>query len=138
MDGLSGLEVSIHSAIQSTRRELVPAAVALPIDRLRSDILHYASVKGRRVTLEYCLIADVNDSIKEAEALANFARDIPCKINILLYNPIKGIHFERPGENVISRFVNYLYPRCPAVTLRESRGTDIAAACGQLGGTVSI
>lgn len=136
LNGQYGLAVSLHSAIQSTRRELVPAAVALPIERLKSDLLHFASRKGRRITLEYCLIADVNDSIKEAEALANFSRDIPCKINILLYNPVKGLHFNRPDENTVSRFVNYLYPRCPAVTLRKSRGTDIAAACGQLGDVV--
>ncbi len=134
LDGQYGLAVSLHSAIQSTRREIVPAATALPIERLRNDILYYASVTGRRVTLEYCLIADVNDSIKEAEALVDFARGIPCKINIFFYNPVKGMHFERPDENTVSRFVNYLYPRCPAVTLRKSRGTDIAAACGQLGG----
>lgn len=132
LPGQYGLAVSLHSAVEATRRKLVPASRALPLADLRKDLMRYAADKGRRVTLEVCLIAGENDSIREADALAAFARDLPCKINLLLYNPVPGLGFERPDDDAVRRFMAYLYPRCPAVTLRRSRGSDIAAACGQL------
>jgi 23S rRNA (adenine2503-C2)-methyltransferase len=132
LPGQYGLAVSLHSAVEATRRRLVPASTALPLTTLRKDMQRYAEDKGRRVTLEVCLIAGVNDSLREADALAVFTRDLPCKINILLYNRVPGLGFERPDDEAVKRFMEYLYPRCPAVTLRRSRGAAIAAACGQL------
>jgi len=132
LPGQYGLAVSLHSAVEETRRRLVPAARALPLPALRAALARYAEDKGRRVTLEICLIAGINDSIREADALASFARGLPCKINLLAYNPVPGIDLRRPDEEAVERFRDHLYPRCPAVTLRRSRGADIAAACGQL------
>ncbi len=128
-----GLAVSLHSAVESTRRYLVPASRALPLPELAEDLKYYNGVTGRRVTLEYCLIAGINDSKKEAEALCRFSDPIQCKINLLVYNPIEGIQLKRPGEEQVMSFMDYLYPRCQAVTLRRSRGREISAACGQLG-----
>jgi 23S rRNA (adenine2503-C2)-methyltransferase len=135
LPGQYGLAVSLHSAVEATRRRLIPASIALPLATLRKELLRYTEDKGRRVTLEVCLIAGINDSIPEADALAAFARDLPCKINLLLYNPVPGLGFERPEDDAVKRFMGHLYPRCPAVTLRRSRGGDIAAACGQLAAT---
>ncbi len=133
LDGQYGLAVSLHSAVEQTRQQLVPVSKSLPLQVLKRDLLDYVKRKGRRITLEYCLIADINDSISEADALVEFARDIECKINLLIYNPIEGVAYERPDTESVNRFMHYLYPRCQAVTLRRSRGSDIAAACGQLG-----
>ncbi len=134
LGGQYGLAVSLHSAVQKTRERLVPAAGRLPLGRLVEDAGGYAESTGRRVTFEYCLIAGVNDTLEEAAALAELTRSVPCKVNLLLYNPVPGLPYERPGDAAVHRFIEYLYPRCPAVTLRRSRGTDIAAACGQLAG----
>lgn len=133
MDGQYGLAVSLHSAVESTRLKLVPVSKALPLSMIMRDLLDYYNRKGRRITLEYCLIAGINDTIPEADALVEFAADIECKINLLVYNPIEGIPYRRPDDESVNRFMHYLYPRCQAVTLRRSRGSEIAAACGQLG-----
>jgi len=133
LDAQYGLAVSLHSAVESTRLKLVPVAKTLPLRELKRDMKDYISRKGRRITLEYCLIAGINDSLEEASALAEFAGDIECKINLLIYNPVEGAPYRRPDIESVNRFMHYLYPRCQAVMLRRSRGSDIAAACGQLG-----
>ncbi len=131
-----GLAVSLHSAVQETRERLVPMAAAVPLETLRGGLMEWSAATGRRVTLEYCLIEGVNDSIREAGALSVFARGLPCKINLLVYNPVPGLPWKRPGDRRVQRFMEYLYPRCPAVTLRKSRGADVQGACGQLGASL--
>jgi len=133
LDGQYGLAVSLHSAVESTRRKLVPVSKNLPLPKIKRDIRDYFNRKGRRITIEYCLIAGINDTASEADALIEFTDDIECKINLLVYNPIEGVPYRRPDDESVNRFMHYLYPRCQAVTLRRSRGSDIAAACGQLG-----
>lgn len=131
-----GLAVSLHSGVQRTRNRLVPAAASIGLVRLKQSLEDWTESTGRRVTLEYCLISGVNDSIGEAEALAAFAAGLPCKINLLLYNPVRGLPWKRPGDETVHAFLEYLYPRCPAVTLRRSRGSDVEGACGQLGASL--
>jgi 23S rRNA (adenine2503-C2)-methyltransferase len=133
-----GLAVSLHSAVRETRERLVPASAAVPLETLRESLLGWAGAVGRRATLEYCLIEGVNDSIREARALSEFARGLPCKINLLLYNPVPGLPWKRPGDRSVKGFMDYLYPRCPAVTLRRSRGADVQGACGQLGASLLL
>lgn len=133
MEKQYGLAVSLHSAIQKTRELIVPSAKAMSLHQLKKDMLEYTGTTGRRVTIEYCLIKGVNDSTDEASALAEYAKGIPCKINLLIYNPVPGLNWSGPSEEVINRFTNFLYPRCQAVTLRRSRGGQVAGACGQLG-----
>lgn len=133
-----GLAVSLHSAVEEVRKRMIPAASALSLSDLKRDMLSYTESTGRRVTLEYCLIQGVNDSLEAASALADYARELPCKINLLIYNPVPGLSWRRPGEKTVSRFTEYLYPRCQAVTLRRSRGGEVAGACGQLGCSVLV
>ena len=133
LPGQFGLALSLHSGVQHTREKLIPAARKFPLIRLKPVLLQYSEKKKRRITLEYCLIGGINDSLEEASALADFTKNLPCKINLILYNPVQGLEFKRPSESSVKRFMNYLYPICPAVTLRKSRGSDIAGACGQLG-----
>lgn len=133
LDGQYGLAVSLHSAVESTRLKLVPVSKTLPLPELKKNMMDYVSRKGRRITLEYCLIAGINDTLEEASALVEFAGELECKINLLIYNPVEGAPYRRPDTESVNRFMQYLYPRCQAVMLRRSRGSDIAAACGQLG-----
>ncbi|HVP37492.1 MAG TPA: hypothetical protein VMT04_10890, partial [Terriglobales bacterium] len=74
----------------------------------------------------------LNDSKEQALQLAKLIRGIPCKINLIPYNPIEGCPYEKPGEEAMETFRDILYPRAPAVMLRKSKGEDIQAACGQL------
>ncbi|MBD3368857.1 23S rRNA (adenine(2503)-C(2))-methyltransferase RlmN [Candidatus Fermentibacteria bacterium] len=132
-----GLALSLHSAVESVRRSLVPASGRWPLPEVRQALSDYASVTGRRVTLEYCILKGVNDGVDQAQALAEFASGIPCKINLLAYNPVQGLDYRTPSDSGVARFAQYLYPRCPAVTVRRSRGTEVSAACGQLGTSLS-
>ncbi|MFH1893996.1 MAG: 23S rRNA (adenine(2503)-C(2))-methyltransferase RlmN [Candidatus Zixiibacteriota bacterium] len=128
------LAVSLHSADDDLRSRLVPANKKYPLSVLVPALKYYTETTGRRLTFEYCLIGGVNDSIDSARKLVSLIHDIPCKINLLAYNAAPGLpkEFRRPSEDSIERFRDYLYPRCPAVTIRKSRGADILAACGQL------
>ncbi len=128
------LAVSLHAANDDLRSEIVPINKKYPLSELRTAMKHYADTTGRRLTIEYCLIDGINDTLESAKDLVKFIHDLPCKINLLAYNPAPGLppEFRRPSEKSIARFTDYLYPRCPAVTFRKSRGADILAACGQL------
>jgi len=131
-----GLAVSLHSAIQETRQLLVPVSSEFTLPRLKQEMLEYTRATGRRVTLEYCLIKGVNDSLKEAQALADYSKGLPCKINLLVYNRVPGYEWQPPSDESVAGFTQYLYPRCQAVTLRRSRGGEVAGACGQLGASI--
>lgn len=131
-----GLVLSLHSAVAKTREMLVPAAATTSLNQLRHSLVAWTNAVGRGVTLEYCLIAGVNDSEREADALADFAQGLPCKINLLLYNRVTGLTWKRPDDRAVSAFMARLFQRCPAVTLRKSRGSDVQGVCGQLGASV--
>jgi len=133
-EGLSlGLAVSLHATTDDLRDRLVPINRRYPLRELVRAADFYAETTGRRVTLEYILLAGVNDRKGDAERLADIANSIPCKINLIPYNPVPQLPWQRPTDEAIQRFADWLFPRCPAVTLRWSQGGDIAAACGQLG-----
>lgn len=129
-----GLAVSLHATTDELRDRLVPVNKRWPIRELLDAARDYGRATGRRVTLEYTLIAGVNDSIEDADRLAGFARELPSKINLIPYNPVPGLHWERPTPESVERFAEHLYPRSPAVTVRQTLGGEIWAACGQLGG----
>ena len=86
----------------------------------------------QRVTFEYVLIKDINDSPDDALSLAGLIKGIPCKINLIPYNRIGKAGFEPPSKKCVERFRDTLYKLYPTTTIRESRGSDIKAACGQL------
>ena len=87
---------------------------------------------GTRITYEYILFKDLNDSIDDAEQLIKFTRNIPCKINLIEYNPVDGLAYKKSTNKVTDNFIKYLESHNMIVNLRKSKGKDIAAACGQL------
>lgn len=128
------LAVSLNAPDDIRRRKIMPVARKYPLDKLLDGIREWTAVRQRRVTFEYILFRGFNDSEADALALAALIRGIPCKINLLAYNPVEDADFGRPDETAVDRFTRVLYPRAPAVTVRKSRGRDIDAACGQLAG----
>ena len=129
-----GLAISLHATTDDLRDRLVPLNRRWPIRELLEAAREYGRESGRRVTLEYTLIADVNDGDEDADRLAAFARALPSKINLIPYNPVPGLAWRRPTPETVERFAERLYPRAPAVTVRNTMGGEIWAACGQLGG----
>jgi 23S rRNA (adenine2503-C2)-methyltransferase len=127
-----GLAVSLNATTNRVRSRLIPLNRKYPLEAVVSAAGRYAQATGRTVTFEYVLIDGINDTADDARRLATLVQGLPCKINLIPYNPVPGKPFHRPDEETIGRFMAWLYPRCPTVTLRESRGPDIHAACGQL------
>jgi 23S rRNA (adenine2503-C2)-methyltransferase len=129
-----GLAVSLHATTDRMRDELVPVNKRWPIRTLLDAAKEYGRTVGRRVTLEYVLLGGVNDTNADADRLAEFARELPSKVNLIPYNPVPGLPWTRPDRAAIDAFVERLLPHAPAVTVRHTQGGDIWAACGQLGG----
>ncbi len=126
------LALSLHAPNDALRRELIPWARATPIDRLLSACRLYAERTGRELTLEYCLLAGVNDLPEHAAELARIARRLAAHVNLLMYNPVPGLPYERPSRNRAIGFLRLLREAGARAHLRESRGLEAEAACGQL------
>jgi 23S rRNA (adenine2503-C2)-methyltransferase len=126
------LALSLNAPDDELRRKLMPITKKYPLSEVLDALKYYAKENDIRITFEYVLIKKVNDSAQQALKLAKLIRGIPCKINLIPYNPIKGCQYEKPDEETMQTFRDMLYPRAPAVTLRKSKGADIQAACGQL------
>lgn len=126
------LAISLNAATDAKRSELMPINRKHPLKELIAAVKHFAKKTNRGVSFEYVLIQDVNDSEQDALALSKLIQGIPCKINLIPYNRVPGLPYNRPSEERVSAFRDYLYPQCPVVTLRVSKGEDISAACGQL------
>ncbi len=129
-----GLALSLHATTDELRDRLVPVNARFPLAQLIPAARRYGERSGRRVTLEYILLAGVNDRREDAERLARIARGLPSKINLIPYNPVPGLPWKRPAPEAVQAFAEWLYPRAPAVTVRQTLGGEIWAACGQLGG----
>ena len=133
------LAVSLHAPDDALRNELVPLNRKYPIDRLLASCRNYLARQSdskRVVTVEYTLIAGVNDRVEQAGRLAELLRDFPCKINLIPFNPFPQSDYRRPSGNAVSRFWQVLADAGHVVTVRTTRGDDIDAACGQLVGLV--
>lgn len=128
------LAISLHAANDDKRRKIIPVAKKYPLVKLTEAAKYFAHKRKNRITFEYVLIGDFNDGDEDIRELSRLVRGIPCKINILSYNPVEGLPYRRPTEDEINRFAQELYPHAPAVTVRKSRGLDISGACGQLAG----
>ena len=126
------LAISLNAATDAKRTKLMPINKKHPIKEVLAAVKAFGKKTKRGVTFEYVLIRDVNDSEKDALALSKLVKGIRCKINLIPYNPVDGLPYDRPSEEKILAFRDYLYPRAPAVTLRRSKGEDILGACGQL------
>jgi 23S rRNA (adenine2503-C2)-methyltransferase len=126
------LAISLNAPTDEKRSQLMSINKKYPLKALFEAVKYYTKKKKGRVTFEYVLIKGFNDSKKDALELSKLVQGIPCKINLISYNSVPDISFEKPSEEKIIAFRDYLYPRSPAVTLRTSKGQDIQAACGQL------
>ena len=133
------LAVSLHAPNDALRNELVPINRKYPIARLLESCRQYIDAQSdskRVVTVEYTLIAGVNDQPEHARELVELLRDFPCKINLIPFNPFPQSDYRRPSGNAVSRFWQVLVDAGYIVTVRTTRGDDIDAACGQLVGQV--
>jgi 23S rRNA (adenine2503-C2)-methyltransferase len=127
------LAVSLHSADPEIRSRLMPINRSNPLDRLWKAMRKYTYARRLPVTLEYILLKDVNDRPEDAEKLASYCKDLLCKVNLIRYNPVPTLPFDAPSEERVTAFKDGLRNRGMKVFLRERKGVDIAAACGQLG-----
>ncbi len=125
------LAISLNSANDTKRSELMPINRSYPLEDLLSAAKYYTIVTNKLITFEYVLLKGVNDTAKDAHELIEKLSSIPSKLNIIPYNEIDD-RFKRPGEKDIQRFISYLEDVSFAVTLRYSGGRGIRAACGQL------
>ncbi|TXS95216.1 23S rRNA (adenine(2503)-C(2))-methyltransferase RlmN [Parahaliea maris] len=135
----ASLAISLHAPNDALRNELVPINRKYPIARLLESSRNYIAAQSdnkRVVTVEYTLIAGVNDQPDQARELAELLRDFPCKINLIPFNPFPQSDYQRPSGNAVSRFWQVLVDAGYIVTVRTTRGDDIDAACGQLVGQV--
>jgi len=126
------LAVSLHSAVQSTRDRLMPGVRGIPLPELRTSLATYADKTGRRPSLEFALIAGVNDTAEELSALIRFARGLLVHVNLIPVNPIKESGYRRAPSDRVAVFQKELHMSGIQASLRAERGADIDAACGQL------
>ena len=132
VDGRVRLSVSLHSSIDEVRSSLVPINRRYPLKELMSALRRINQDLKREITFEYTLIAGVNDSEEEAEGVAILAKPLRAKINVIPYNPIAEYPHKAPTSDAAERFCDQLERRGLRVTLRQTVGRDIDAACGQL------
>jgi 23S rRNA (adenine2503-C2)-methyltransferase len=126
------LALSLHSANNENRSKIMPINDSNSLEDLIEALNYFYDKTGTRVTLEYCVINDINDDEQEALELVQFAKSIKCKINLIEYNPIDLAEYVSSSEEKINRFAEYLENHKLIVNVRRSRGKDIDAACGQL------
>jgi 23S rRNA (adenine2503-C2)-methyltransferase len=126
------LALSLHAANDIKRSEMMPINETNSLDALR-DALKYFFLKTKNpVTYEYIVFKDFNDTLQDAEELYRFCKHLPCKVNIIEYNPIAEANYLNTQEDKLERFRAYLDKKGVNVNVRRSRGKDIDAACGQL------
>ncbi len=126
------LAVSLHSAVQSTRDRLMPGVRTQTLDRLRNALKDYATHSGRRPSIEYALIAGVNDTPEEVDALVRFCRGLLIHVNLIPVNTTRAADIARPSAESSQSVLEILQAEGIESSLRVERGTDIDAACGQL------
>lgn len=126
------LAISLHSASNDKRDILMPLNKKIRLKELAEAVRYFYDKTGIRVTYEYILLQNINDSIEEAQKLVQFAKNTPCKINLIEYNPVDGLPYKKSSNTVTKNFILYLEEHNIIVNLRRSKGKDISAACGQL------
>ena len=126
------LALSLHAANDIKRSFIMDINDSNNLESLSEALVYFHEATGTRVTFEYIIFKDFNDSIEDARELAVFAKAVPCKINIIEYNPIDDGDFQQADTEKVSAFAAYLESKNIIVNIRRSRGKDIDAACGQL------
>ncbi len=126
------LAVSLNATTDAVRDAIMPVNRRYPIRELLAACRRFPLDPRRRITFEYVLLKGVNDAAEDAERLAKMLRGMKCKINLIPFNPFPGSEFKRPDEAAVRRFQDILVRSNYTAPVRESRGRDISAACGQL------
>jgi 23S rRNA (adenine2503-C2)-methyltransferase len=127
------LAVSLNAANDKLRTRLMPINKSYPLSELIAAAARLPLPARKRITFEYILMKGVNDSMEDARNLAALLRRVPCKINLIPYNEHEGAPFKTPDVSAIEQFRECLTARRFTVMLRQSKGNDVSAACGQLG-----
>ena len=127
-----GLAISLNATTDDVRSRLMPNNRRYPISDVLEACKEWALAINRWLTVEYILMKDVNDSPANAKQLCKLLHGIPSKVNLIVYNPVEGLPFKRPGKERVELFRQILADARFVATVRESRGIDISAACGQL------
>jgi 23S rRNA (adenine2503-C2)-methyltransferase len=128
------LAVSLHAPTDELRARLMPVNRKYGLKELMDCCRALPIPRRKRITFEYVLLSDVNDSVECARALGDLLEGVRCKVNVIPFNPHPGSIFQRPPDHRITAFQQTLYERGVQVNIRRPRGDDIAAACGQLQG----
>ena len=128
------LAVSLHAPTDEKRSSIMPVNrnERTDLKALTDALKFYTQKTNRKVTLEYCMFAEYNDTPEDASYLAGIANQIASKVNLIMYNPVPELPFKKTSESRLNRFIQVLTKKKVRVTVRRSRGDDIAAACGQL------
>jgi len=132
------LAISLNATTQAQREQLMPAAAKWPLDQLMAALRQFPLERGRRITVEYVLLAGINDTEEDAQRLPRLLRGLPVKVNVIPFNPdsrfLPGL--STPDEATIDRFAGVLAAANLNVTVRRSKGLEVAGACGQLRGQI--
>jgi 23S rRNA (adenine2503-C2)-methyltransferase len=126
------LAVSLNAPNDAIRTQLMPINKKWPIHELLAVCRDYPQPRSRRITFEYVLLQGINDQPGHAEQLARLLKDLRCKVNLIPFNEFPTAGFHRPPPETVKRFQEILLNHCLTATIRESRGREIGAACGQL------
>ncbi|MEY2703719.1 MAG: Ribosomal large subunit methyltransferase [Bacteroidota bacterium] len=126
------LAVSLHSAIEETRNEIMPFTKNFPLDELKNALAYWYSKTKSKITYEYVIWKGINDDKQSIDALVKFCKYVPCKVNLIEYNPIDDGLFQQASEQATQNYIDALEKNNIIVKVRKSRGKDIDAACGQL------
>jgi 23S rRNA (adenine2503-C2)-methyltransferase len=126
------LAISLHGATDEVRNRLMPINRKYPLSELVAACEYYRQRKGQMLTFEYILIAGVNDALDQVKPLARLAHRLKAKVNLIPYNRVEGLAWDRPSPQAQSAFLSALKRQQVTATLRREKGHDIDAACGQL------
>ena len=130
------LAISLNATNNKTRDFLMPINKRYPMESLLETLKRYPLAARQKITIEYILIKDVNDSLEDAKRLTRLLAPIKAKINLIPFNEHEGCDFRRPEESAIHAFMGFLLDRNFTAIVRKSKGNDISAACGQLNAKV--
>jgi 23S rRNA (adenine2503-C2)-methyltransferase len=126
------LAVSLHSAIEATRNEIMPFTKSFPLIELRESLEYWYAKTKSKITYEYVVWKGINDDKASIDALVKFCKYVPCKVNLIEYNAIDDGDFQQASEQATKDYIAALEKNNIIVKVRKSRGKDIDAACGQL------